>query len=302
VSARAGLTFADDRLADGREARSTILQLGASKRFLGNRLELDGQTELPLGGSNDSIDFPARHRLGARYAVTRDIQLVGAYEIADGEHVDSRTARIGFDLAPWAGARIALSGNRQDIAEYGPRSFAAFGLSQSLVLDAHWSVDFSVDAHKALGGIDPARVLNPLHPVASGGYIGSGGLTEDFTALTAGATYRKDQWSVTGRAEYRAGERDQRYGVTVAGLRQIGEGNAAGGALNWFTASRANGAETRSANLQLSWAYRPADSRWTFLEKLELREDRVAGRGGGASRGRSAVPSSSQAAPARGAW
>ncbi|HEX8579278.1 MAG TPA: hypothetical protein VF655_06755 [Allosphingosinicella sp.] len=277
-SGRAGITYADDRLADGRTARSTLLQLGASKRFFNNRLELDGQTELPLGGSNGSIDFPARHRLAARFAVTRDVQLVGTYEIADGETVDARTARLGFDLAPWAGARIALSGNVPNIAEYGPRSFAAFGLSQSLVLDAHWSVDVSVDANKTLGGIDPADVLNPLHPVASGGYVGSGGIvSEDFTALTAGATYRNGAWSITGRAEYRAGDRDDRYGFTAAALRQIGEGSAAGGSFNWFTAKAANGAETRTTNLQLSWAHRPANSRWSVLEKLELREDRVSG-------------------------
>ncbi|HEY0149481.1 MAG TPA: hypothetical protein VGB70_10825 [Allosphingosinicella sp.] len=271
-SGRAGLTYADDRLADGRTARSTLLQLGASKRFFNNRLEFDGQTELPLGGSNDSIDFPARHRLAARFAVTKDVQLVGTYEIADGEKIDARTARIGFDLAPWAGARIAVSGNLQDVEEYGPRSFAAFGLSQSLVLDAHWSVDFSVDANKTLGGIDPADVVNPLHPVASGGIV-----TEDFTAVTAGATYRSGPWSITGRAEYRAGEQDDRYGFTAAALRQIGEGSAAGGSFNWFTAKAANGAETRTTNLQLSWAHRPANSRWSILEKLEVREDRVSG-------------------------
>jgi hypothetical protein len=201
-AARAGFTFADDRLADGRTARSTLLQLGATKRLLGNKLELDGQTEIPIGES-ESIDFPARHRVSARYAVSKDVQLVGAYELADGEKIDSRTARIGFDVQPWAGARIALSGNVQDIAEYGPRSFAAFGLSQSVVLDQHWSVDASLDANKTLSGIDPSRVLNPLHPVASGGFIGgsAGTLTEDFTALTAGATYRAKDWSVTGRAE-----------------------------------------------------------------------------------------------------
>jgi uncharacterized repeat protein (TIGR01451 family) len=277
-SARAGLTFADDRLADGRTARSTLLNFGATKRLLDNKLELDGQTEIPLGDS-ESVDFPARHRISARYAVRSDIQLVGAYEIADGESVDSRTARLGFDVQPWAGARIALSGNVQDIAEYGPRSFAAFGLSQSVALDEHWSVDASIDANKTLGGIDPARVLNPLHPVASGGFVGgsAGTITEDFTALTAGATYRADRWSVTGRAEYRAGDQGDRYGVTAAALRQLGEGEAVGGALNWFVAKGPNGAETRTANFQLSWAHRPAGSRWSWLEKLELREDRVTG-------------------------
>lgn len=275
---RAGLTFADDRLADGRSARSTLLTLGATKRLLKNKLELDGQTEIPLG-NNESIDFPARHRLSARYAVTSGIQLVGAYEIADGDKIDARTARLGFDIQPWAGARIALSGNVQDIAEYGPRSFAAFGLSQSVALDEHWSLDASIDANKTLGGIDPARVLNPLHPVASGGFVGGGAgtITEDFTAVTAGATYRADQWSVTGRAEYRAGDQGDRYGVTAAALRQMGEGEAVGGALNWFVAEGLGGAETRTTNFQLSWAHRPAGGRWSWLEKLELREDRVTG-------------------------
>jgi hypothetical protein len=277
-SARAGITIADDRLADGRSASSEILQLGLTKRFFDNRLELDAQTELPIGGHSDSVDFPARHRLSARFAVTPSVALIGAYEIADGDTVDARTARLGFDIAPWAGARIALSGNVQNIAEYGPRSFAAYGLSQSLVVSEHWSVDVTLDGNKTLGGIDPNRVLNPLHPVASGGFVGDGTtLTEDFTAVTAGATYRSDRWSITGRAEYRAGDREDRYGVTLAALRQIGEGRAIGGALNWFTAQAIGGAETRTANLQLSLAHRPPGSALSFLDKLELREDRVTG-------------------------
>ncbi|HST37349.1 MAG TPA: hypothetical protein VLK25_12060, partial [Allosphingosinicella sp.] len=157
-AARAGITIADDRLADGRTASSQILQLGLTKRFFDNRLELDAQTELPIGGHSDSVDFPAQHRLSARFAVTPSVALIGAYEIADGDRVDARTARLGFDIAPWAGARIALSGNLQNIAEYGPRSFAAYGLSQSLVLSEHWSVDATLDGNKTLGGIDPNRV------------------------------------------------------------------------------------------------------------------------------------------------
>jgi hypothetical protein len=277
LSARIGLTFADDRLADGRGAQSTILQIGATKRLFANKLELDAQTEIPLG-SAESIDFPARHRLAARYAVTSDVQLVASYEIADGDTVDARTARIGFDLKPWAGARIAVTGNLQDIAEYGPRSFAAFGLSQSFVLDKHWSVDLSLDGNKTIGGIDPARVLNPLHPVASGGFLAGGGaLTEDFTAVTAGATYRNGRWSLTGRAEYRAGDLDDRYGFTAAALRQIGEGSAVGASFDWFAAKAENGARTETRNLQLSWMHRPAGSPWSWANKLELREDRVTG-------------------------
>ena len=278
IDLRAGLTIANDRLADGREAQSTIAQLGATKRLMNNRLELDAQTEFALSGKNASIDVPARHKATARFAVTRDIAIIGAYEIAKGETIDSRTARVGFDIKPWAGARIVSSINQQSIAEYGPRSFAAYGLSQSLPLGKSWSVDFTVDGNKTLNGIDASRVLNPAQPVASGGFIGTdGALTEDFTAVTAGATYRGDRWSLASRAEFRAAERSDRYGLTISALRQLGEGRALGGQFSWFRANGNAAPTTQATSLALSWANRPDDSRWSWLEKLELRSDSVSG-------------------------
>jgi uncharacterized repeat protein (TIGR01451 family) len=273
---RAGLTVASDRLADARSAQSTIVQLGATKRLFGNKLELDAQTELPLGGESDSIDFPARHKLSARYAVNSDITLVGTYEIADGDVIEARTARIGFDLKPWTGARFTASGNRQETSDYGPRTYAAYGFAQSLPVGKKLTVDFTLDGNKTLGGVDPARVLNPLQPIASGGFIGIDNvLTEDFTAVTTGATYRGERWSIAGRAEYRAGDLGDRYGLTLAALRQIGEGRAFGGSLAWFKAEREGGVRTETRNIQLSWAHRPDDSGFAFLDKLELREDSV---------------------------
>ena len=277
VDARGGVIIAEDRLADGTIARSTIGQLGATKRLFDNRLEVDAQTEVALGKS-ESIDFPAKHHIGARFAITPAIAIIGAYEIARGRNVHADTARIGFDLKPWAGARITATANRQDIAEYGPRSFAAYGLAQSLPLGKHWSVDFSLDGSKTLAGIDPTRVLNPAQPVAAGGFIGTDGtLSEDFTAVTGGATYRGDRWSWTGRAEYRSGARTDRYGVITSALRQLGEGQALGGTFSAFVANDKAGPRTETAALALSWARRPDNSRFAWLEKLELRSDTVRG-------------------------
>ncbi len=275
VDLRSGLTVASDRLADGRTQSSTIAQFGAAKRFFDNKLELDAQTEIPLADKNNSIDFPARHKFGARYAFSDDVTLVGTYEIADGQSVDARTARIGFDLKPWAGGRFTSSLNRQDISEYGPRSFAAFGLSQSLPVSKTLTLDLTMDANKTLGGVDASKVLNKAHPVSSGGFIGSGDgtLTEDFTAVTAGATYRGDRWSWTGRAEVRTAETGDRYGLTTAILRQIGEGRAMGGQFTWTKASGKNGVQTETTSLALSWAYRPSESRISLLNKLEFRND-----------------------------
>lgn len=273
---RAGLTHASDKLSDGTTNKSTLAKLGASQRLLDGKLELSAQTEFALGDQDESIDFPARHSVSARYQIKSDIALVAGYEIAKGENIDARTARLGFDVAPWAGGRILASANQQQITEFGPRTFAAYGLAQSFKISEHWSADLTLDGNKTLSGFSRADVVNPLQPVASGGFLGSdSSLTEDFTAVTAGATYRGDRWSWTGRAEYRDGETTNRYGLTTAILRQIGEGRAVGGAFSWFRAKENGGASTTTAQAEISWAHRPADSQWSFLNKTEFRYDAV---------------------------
>lgn len=280
TAARAGLTHADDRLANGGRNQSNIVQLGATQRLFDKRLELDAQTEFARGSQDDaSVDFPARRRLGARLAVTRSVNLVGSYEMAEGDTLRARTARLGFDVAPWAGGRVLAAANRQDIGEYGPRSFAAYGLSQSLQLGKRWSVDASLDGNRTLGGVRAGDVLSDAHPVASGGFLGGAGLlTEDFLAVSGGATYRADRWTLTGRAEYRDGELTDRHGLTLGGIRQLGEGRALGAL---FTYAKARGGAaaptTEVVQFEMSWAHRPAMSRLSWLNKSEVRSDKLRG-------------------------
>ena len=273
---RAGVILARDHLANGEEANSTLLQLGASQRMFNNKLEIGVQSDIPIGGS-DSIDFPARHALTGRYTLSKDVALVGTYEIAKSGELKSRTARMGVELTPWAGSKIGLGANLQDIAGFGPRTYANFGASQSVPITKKLTVDATIDGNKTIGGVDPARLINPDFPVATSGFLGSGALTEDFLAVTAGATYRSKDWTIAGRAEWRDGTREDRRGFTLGALRQIGEGRAFGGAFNWYDAKLANGAETRTVNAQLSWAHRPLASEFSFLDKLEIRDDRVTG-------------------------
>ena len=56
--------------------------------MLDNRLELSASTSIALD-SAESIDLPARHRIGARYALTENVRIVGLYELADGAEIDA---------------------------------------------------------------------------------------------------------------------------------------------------------------------------------------------------------------------
>ncbi|URW75087.1 hypothetical protein M9980_11020 [Sphingomonas donggukensis] len=268
---RLGVVHATDRVAAG-EVSSTLLEAGATRHLFDNRLELDAQSQIALGASA-SIDFPVRHVLGARLSVTPSLKLVGAYEIAKGDGIDARTSRIGAEWEPWSGAR--LSTTLADRSNAG--TSAAIGVSQSLTIANGLTADLTIDANRAIGGIDPDRVVNPAHPVATGGYLAGGALTETFTAYSGGLSYRSGLWSGTGRLEYRAGDLGDRAGVTVAGLRQMGDGSALGGVGSWTRISGPTGAVAETVDFAISGAWRPASSALALLGKVEFRDDRASG-------------------------
>ncbi|MDG6079703.1 hypothetical protein E3U23_10935 [Erythrobacter litoralis] len=274
---RLGIAHFSDRFQDRSTGSSTVLEAGASQRLLENRLEVNASTSIALENT-DSIDLPTRHRLGARYAVTNSMRLVGAYEVAKGDAIDARTIRGGVELTPWAGARMNGTLGQQTISEYGPRSFAAFGLAQSLPVSPELTVDFTLDGNGQIGGVDPAKVINPLHPVASGGHLSQDGqLFEDFFAFTAGANWRKDRWAANFRGEYRDGELADRKGLTFGAIRQLGEGSVVGSGFTWTAADTQTGSSTEIFDGAVALAHRPEESPIALLAKLEFRSDEVTG-------------------------
>ena len=290
LDARLGVSALRDHLADGRDAASTTLDAGVTRHMLNNRLQIDASSSFGLG-KTESLDLPSRYTLAARYALNSKVKLLGTYEIAKGSAIDARTARVGFEAQPWRGAKVTSSVGQQNIQEYGARSFAAFGLNQSLDLGKHVTVDATLDANKVLGGFDLSKVVNPAQPVASGGQLNGGGtLTENFTALTLGATWRRALWTVTVRGELRQGELARRKGVTFGAIRQLGEGRVVGAGASWTNADGSDGSRSSVFDGALALAWRPAESNFAFLSKLEYRADRtVAATASGAGIGAASV-------------
>lgn len=278
---RGGLRYVDDHNQNGDTRLSELLTFGASHEFLNRKLVIDADAEVALGGKNNSADFPSRYRIGARYALTDDVRLIVSHEIADGDRFDAQTTEIGFDVVPWKGGRLATTLNQRGISESGQRTFAALGLTQSLLLGEKWGLDLSFDSNSTIKGSIPAGdVLDANHPVSNGGFLGTS-LTEDFWALSAGATYRHNNLSWNGRVEYRDGDQGNRYGFTTAVLRQIDGGIALAASGEFFRIGQRDPVSGdilagKSALLRLSAAYRPESSRWSLLDRLDFNLEDVA--------------------------
>lgn len=275
LDARLGIAMMRDTRADGTQARSTVLEGAVAKRFLDNRLELGAASSIALD-KTQSVDLPQRHRFTARYNLNSNVKLIGTYEIANGDNVKARTANVGLEVSPWRGSRVTTTLGRQSIAEYGPRSFAAFGLAQTLDVSKNLTLDATFEKNKTIRGLSAGDLINPAHPGSSGGFIGTpGSISEDFTAATLGATWRQDLWTATARAEIRDGELADRKGLTFGVIRQLGEGSTLGSGFTWTRAKTGTGQTSEVMDGAIALAHRPADSAIAMLGKLEFRSDKV---------------------------
>jgi hypothetical protein len=275
----AGAQFASDRTISGGNRDSRLLTLGGTQSFFDNRLEIKAQAQIAPGGDDASVDFPARQQIGASWRLNKSVRLLAEHEIASGQTYDAQTTRVGFDLAPWAGARLLTTLNQGAIGENGTRTFARYGLNQSLPIGKRWTIDATIDSSSTLRGRIPQEdVLNQYQPVSAGGVLsrnGEDGLDGDFVATTLGATYRASLWSWNGRAEYRSSNRETRWGLTTNLLRSLGSGNTFASSVHYDRSRGQNGAVVSSAAAEVALALRPLDSRWSVLERLETRNDRA---------------------------
>lgn len=277
----AGGQFARDRGVDGQRRDSQLLTLGGSQALFGEKLTLTGQTQMALGSKDDSADFPVRHQLTAAWRVKDGIRLLGGYEIAKGADYTIHTARVGFDVAPWAGAKLTSAINQQSAntslgGENGQRTFAQYGLSQSLSLGKSWMVDATLDASDTVRGKVPAgAAVGAFRPVTSGGGLIGQDNEGDFSAVTLGATYRSARWSWTGRIEHRDGEKDTRWNLTSNLLRSLGEGRTLAAGLRWSRVKQDSGSAASFLSADVALALRPLDSCWSVLERLEFRNERA---------------------------
>ena len=291
-----GTLFAGGQIAADRGSDHTrdsrLLTLGGTQTLFDGRLTLAGQTQFAPGGDKTATDFPVRHQLTAAWTVRPGIRLIGGYEIADGGDGVGHNARVGFDVAPWTGARLTSTLNQQVVddtgadglvgtgfggGENGARTYAQYGLSQSLPLGRHWSVDATLDAASTIRGNAPRGATDAFRPVTGGeagiAQVQVGG---DYAAVTLGAAYRTRHWSWNGRIEYRGSDTGNRWGLISNILRTLDGGRTVAAGFRGYRVTDTGGNAATQAVADVAIAFRPPDSAWSVLERLELRHEGAA--------------------------
>ncbi len=267
-NASVGVSHAEDKFDDGDTRTSDLAEFNLSKKIF------DGKFNLRAGGSTkinreaENLDYPTRVVLGADYRVRTGIDLIAEYEDARGRDIKATMTRLGIRATPWSRAQINTS-LTNEISEFGPRLFANVGLIQGFQLNEQWSFDLGLDQSNTLVDSN-ARQLDPDRELVSGSF------NDDFLSIFAGALYSAELWSANTRMEYRDSDSEKRSTLLFGWYRQPSSGHGLSAGMTIFRTQTNVGSEMTSANLKFGWAYRMANGKWSFLDRVDLVFDDLA--------------------------
>jgi len=256
----AGARMARDRDSLNNAQDSDLLLLGASGGVFDNDLELRANAEIGVGSSKDNPDYPSRFIVGGDYKLTDNTGLYAENEWTMGSAQDTQMSRAGVRSSPWQGANVNTSFNRQ-IQENGVRTFSNLGLTQGFRISERWTGDVALDQTNTIR-TPGATPFNPNVAIAQGS-------TDDFTALSVGATYQGEMFTLANRVEARAADSEDKLGLTVNWERKLINGIGYAVSTRLYDADRTNGTKLLDGNARFSIGYRPLDSKWIVLNRLE---------------------------------
>ena len=261
----AGVRLARDKDSAGNAFDSNLLVLGGSHNFLENLMTVHANAEISVGSAGANPDYPSRYIIGADYFITSKINLFAENEWTFGTAQDTQMARAGVRSTPWTGAQVNTAVN-QETNENGIRSFATLGLTQAVPLSKRWSGDIAFDQARTLR--TPGAVpFNDNVPVAQGTD------NNDYTAVSVGTTYNAENYTLNNRIEVRDAQTENKLGILANWERNLMHGIGYSASAKLFNTKRSNGARLFEGDIRFSLAYRPVQSRWILLNRLDFRFD-----------------------------
>ena len=259
-NALVGLIHASDEFEDGVTQTSDLAEVGVSQRVGDMTLRATGN--FAINDADENIDFPTTVLFGADYRLLPGVDLFAEYEDASGAEIDAQMTRVGARATPWNRAQIDTSFTNE-ATEFGSRVFANVGMIQGFRLTENWVLDVGVDSTTTITDPD-ARRFDPDRELPSGS------LNEDFAAYYVGATYNGGLWSANGRIEIRNADSQDRLGLLMGWYREPSMGHSMSAGLALLDSKMETGDQTRTAALKYGWAWRKANSKWSFLNRIDL--------------------------------
>lgn len=255
-----GLRMAKDQISTGETLESQQALGGINYRLLDSRLNMRATTELGLNGASD---FPNRALFGIDYYLNAKSILFAEQEIARGQSVSADTTRVGMRLKPWTGGELLSSVGNQNNLDAN-RLFASLGLSQKWQINPQWMADVAVDRVQTLKA--NTTPLNSNVPFSSGSING------DSTAVGMGANYSQGDWNANGRVEWRNADVGDSRNLRLGAQRNLGNGRVLAAGVSYQLADRLD-SRTRKLDARLSYAARPLDNHWAWLNRLDFVDD-----------------------------
>jgi hypothetical protein len=264
-SLNAGAIMARDKFDLGNTNSSNLLTFGASKNFLQDTVKLRANAEVAVNSADANVDHPSRFILGVDYFITPKVNLFAENEWTVGRDQDTQMARAGVRATPWANAQVNTAVN-QETNESGIRSFATLGLTQAFPINKRWSGDVTFDHAKTLR--TPGAV-----PFYDNVPIAQGTADNDFTAISVGTTYNAASYTVNNRVELRTADLEDKLGLIVNWERNLKGGIGYSATTKLFKTDRTDNSELVDGDIRFSVAYRPLQSRWITLNRLDFKFD-----------------------------
>jgi hypothetical protein len=247
--------------------------VGGSHDVLDRKVTLRADAEILMDKSGDAEnpDYPNRLALGADYHVNDWVDLLATQEFTWGELEDTQTSIIGARMRPWTGAQTTTSIG-QETGEYGNRVFSNMGLMQNIVLDEHWSTDFTFDRSQTISNNGQYNTpWDPNVPPASGADTAG----QDFYAVSTALGYNAGDEEWAGRVEYRESDIDEKWNFFSGYIRELSEGLAMSLGVAYTDTRGDNNLRAISSDVRYSVAWRPLDSSWAIFNRLDYLFDRA---------------------------
>ncbi len=261
-TASLGLVHAQDDFTDGDSRSSDVVRAGVSRRLFDSSLKIRANGNVGINGESENSDYLSSYVIGFDYEVLQDVNAYIEYEKAEGASLESEMTRVGVRASPWHRAQVNSS-VVNEMTEFGPRLFANLGLIQGFQINESWMIDIGVDQTRTLS--DPnLRRFDEERELAFGSQ------RDDFVAAFLGTLYQSELWSVNSRVEYRDADNEKRVSLLSGWYREpsLGHGMSAGLAI--YRSDLTEGSNALKATLRMGWAYRPATSSWSMLDRIDL--------------------------------